>query len=372
MPLRGYQCCVSENGRIVASYEKKTGIHILDTLTEEVKRPFDVAATLTFIGDRAIRMHLWNRWEQGNTSSNGQPEIDFDVVAGQPSRESLAPLNLPWLVMYQNGSWGDPMDEVLEERLRLLIVDYEARSLVDILEIDDDKVQAVAISSDGRQLIVATEGMKLHIWEVGDDKKITKRTALDAPSKVTSLFVHSPFQAYIGTEQGDILRMDRGYKVEEWLSHAHDGSIEYISSSPDQSRLVTLGSDKLVRMLDIRDRREVFALSMTSEPTCVSFSPQQSHLAVGEASGRMHVFPLATSDQVIAFEQECLRAEPNRSRSEEAIARELWAGNQSLSTLNDLQRGSARQAIDSLKPKFAELSLPQLWAKVLEAIQHSP
>ncbi len=370
--LKGYQCCVSENGRIAASYEKKTGIHVVDNLANEPKKPFDVDATLTFIGDRAIRMHLWNRWEQSNASSNSQPEIDFDVVAGQPPQDSLAPLNLPWLLMYQNGSWGDPMDEVLEERLRLLIVDYEKRTLVDILEIDDDKVQAVAISSDGRQLIVATEDMKLHIWEVGDDKKISKRIALDSPSRVKSLFVHSPFQVFIGTEQGDILRINHEYKVEEWLSNAHDSSIECISSSPDQSRLVTLGSDRLVRIWDVRDRREVFALSMASEPTCVSFSPQQSHLAVGDSSGRIHVFPLATSDQVIAFEQKYLRAQPSRSRSEEAIARELWAGNKSLSTLGDLQRESARQAIDMLKPKFAELSLPELWAKVQEAIQHSP
>lgn len=370
--LKGYQSCISENGRVAASYDKKAGIHIVDLRTQETKQPFEVDSTLTFIGDRAIQMYLWNRWEQNAVSTTNQPEVDFEIVAGKRSQEVSRPLDLPWLLMFQNGSWGDPMSGSPEERLRLLIIDYQKRTQVDVLEIDDDKIQAVTISSDGRNLIVATEGKKLHTWEIGDDRKIVKRSTIDLPRVVKSIYVQTPFQAYMGTESGDILHLNAENQIEEWIGDAHDGSVNSISISPDQSRLVTLGSDKLVRMFAIEDRREVLALAMNDQPTAVSFSPQQRCLAVGDTTGRIAIFPLATSDQVIEFERQVIGSKLNRGRSEESIARELWAGGRVLSSQEDIKLDACRNAIDTLRPRFTELSLPELRGKIVEAIQLTP
>ncbi len=372
LELKGYQSCVSENGRVAASYEKKSGIHLIDTRSNEPKKPFEVDATIGFSGDRAIQMYLWNRWEQGQPLQTKTPEIDFDLTRGPTIKKASPPLDLPWLLMFQNGSWGNPMDDVLDERLQLLVIDYQDRSQVSILEIDDDKVVAAAIAPDGRHMAVATEGSQLHIWSVGDDRKIAKLAKLPLPSVVTSLNIQPPLNIYAGTERGDILSINEQLQIDVWSQDAHDGRINGLTISPDSSRLISLGDDNYMRMFATADRREVFSLAMTSTPTCASFSPKQTCLAVGEESGRVQLFPLATSDQVIEFEQRALKASWNPEHCKETIARELWAGTMFAFPVNDVLADSIQSTIESLETQFSERSVQQLRAKVLEEMQHTP
>ncbi len=370
--LKGYQACVSENGEVVASYEQKPGIHIVNTRTGESQKPFQVDSTLTFIGDRAIRMYLWNRWSSERLPQQQDTALDFERVQGQDLKTDLPPLDLPWLLMFQNGSWSDPMSERLEERLRLLVIDYEKKSLVDLLEIDDDNVTAVAIASDGRQLQVATEGKKVHVWEVTDERKIIKKVTLSSPTTVRSLLALRSSEAFWGTENGDILHINDAHQLDLWFASAHDGPIEYLATSPDRKRLITVGGEGVLRMFDVASRREVFSLVMHFRPTCAVFNPQQTSLAVGEESGHIHILPLATSDQVVEFEQKRLRSGLGKQQSDAAISRELWSGRTAALLSDPVVSESVRNTIESLKSEYTQRSVNELRAKVFEAQQFVP
>jgi WD40 repeat protein len=154
--------------------------------------------------------------------------------------------------------------------------------------------QTVSFSPNGRVLASGMQDGSLHFWYLSSGKDSQMR---GYPSKV-HLTSWSGDSRWLASNAGnDVVCWDFGGKGPEGTRpvqlSGHTDRIECLAFQPGGAYLVSAGRDwRLTLWWPAKAKVAIDAHLTDSEPSCVRWSPDGRHLAVGERKGKLTVFEL--------------------------------------------------------------------------------
>ncbi len=155
--------------------------------------------------------------------------------------------------------------------------------------------QTVSFSPNGRVVAAGMQDGSLHFWYLASGKDSQMR---GYPGKV-NLTSWSGDSRWLASNAGnDVVCWDFGGKGPEGSKPVqlagHTDRIECLAFQPGGPYLVTAGRDwRLTLWWPAKAKVAIDAHLTDSEPSCVRWSPDGRHVAVGERKGKLTVFELA-------------------------------------------------------------------------------
>ncbi|MFO1427716.1 MAG: hypothetical protein U1F11_12255 [Steroidobacteraceae bacterium] len=154
--------------------------------------------------------------------------------------------------------------------------------------------QTVAFSGNGRVLATGMQDGSVHFWYLSSGKDSQMR---GYPGKV-HLTAWTGNSRYLATNAGnDLVLWDFGGKGPEGSKplrlSGHTDRIECLAAQPNGPHLVSGGRDwRIALWCPGKAKQALDAHLADSEPTCVRWSPDGRHVAVGERQGGLTIFEL--------------------------------------------------------------------------------
>ncbi|KAJ6439527.1 hypothetical protein O9K51_07414 [Purpureocillium lavendulum] len=152
-----------------------------------------------------------------------------------------------------------------------------------------------------------------------DDPAYTEFQKLDCPAVDINELTYMPnslLHAYVtagctdgcvyvwDTAQGDhpIHRLKHGDPLDDFTydREKEDTGVKFTAWGASPDRFYTGSSDGVVKVWNVRNKRKPFVRTLVEAPapiSCGAFSPDQSQLAIGDASGRVFLFSVDERDQ---------------------------------------------------------------------------
>ncbi|MBE87670.1 MAG: hypothetical protein CMO69_08055 [Verrucomicrobiales bacterium] len=163
-----------------------------------------------------------------------------------------------------------------------------------------DAVQSIAWSPDGK--LLATGGFrKVNLWKTANWLLVGEINEL--PGRVTALTFSLDGRSLISASNASgqkgkisIWNSENLDKRLEWS--AHDGTIYDITLSPDGEKLATGGEDKLIRLWDLVDGKQLKQIEAHSAPVMsLAFKPDGTAIASGAADQELKIWDIKTREQ---------------------------------------------------------------------------
>jgi hypothetical protein len=163
-------------------------------------------------------------------------------------------------------------------------------------------ISSVAFSPDGKRLATSDTSGKVHLWEMGNGRKLLD---LRADLAWTWVVVFSPDGQLLATGGDD-------YVVRIWDAHTgtclqqlqgHTNTINDLAFHPDGNRLASCALDHTIRLWGLNPQTEPRVISGHSQRVwAVDFSPDGSHLASGSEDKTLQIWNLVTGERETVYE----------------------------------------------------------------------
>ena len=171
-----------------------------------------------------------------------------------------------------------------------------------------DRVYGVAYSPDGKLLASASRDGSVKIWDASSAKSQALHS-FDIDSGVGSYgatnVVFSPDGSLLAAvnSKGEIILWDAvTWQERQRKTDAHAGTIWGLAFSPDGQKLLTGGSDTLVKLWNVADLSETHSFSEHKDGVeAVAFSPDGSMIASASLDGTSKVWQVSDFDKIASF-----------------------------------------------------------------------
>jgi WD40 repeat protein/tRNA A-37 threonylcarbamoyl transferase component Bud32 len=180
---------------------------------------------------------------------------------------------------------------------------WNASTGAELLNIQEEGLQAIALSPDGRQLAVVSDKLRLRDARNGQ----VVATLRDSPQRATSI-AFSPDGQVVAVSDGEgrilLLEVGTGHLTLSLLAHiTHVNSVCF---SPDGRYLASAGSDGLVKIFHVKNGREFLVLrghdlQNNQEVRSVAFSSDGTRLVSGDAGGSVLVWNASQSREWLSL-----------------------------------------------------------------------
>lgn len=353
--LEASQASISGDGKVVVSLDDDLFRVRLESHSV-TEYQFRVVLPEQLFDNGTVNLFVWNRFD--------------NQFQGDSESVSIKPIDLPWILAFQNESsrnWDRASEKITT---RLFLIDYQQAKLVHTIEIPLAYVNSVAIRPDGRELAVFSNDKVVRVWGIADDKSLTKawERKLSVDISCMSYRGRTP-NIVAGTNEGDVYVLGPKEGSELLIPKAHNSGITAIAFSACGKRILTGGVDNTVRMLDSDRLSQVFKYSLQHTPTCIALSPSSTQLAIGDTAGHVIILPVTSKNDLWRIYREKLNNPELAGVAREMILRELWAEYIGLRERDDEDIEMAVTAIESVRGRLDEVAdIDQLRRSFLDAI----
>jgi WD40 repeat protein len=172
---------------------------------------------------------------------------------------------------------------------RVRISDARTGTLRSELGGELDFGRTLAVSSDGRRVLTASEGGVGALWEPQPTPQPPRRVAtLNETAGELAAAVFSPDGSLLATaSEGGAVRLWDGRSGAARASGKHDGRVGALAFDEAGQHLLSGGGDRTARIFDTQSGRELFALSgHTGEVRLVRYSPDGTRALTIDAGER--------------------------------------------------------------------------------------
>jgi WD40 repeat protein/serine/threonine protein kinase len=305
--LRGHTAqvtCVgcSPDGKLIASGSGDNTIRLWDSASRSVVRILNGhTKSITRIafspdGKRLAStswdgsLRLWETATGKEVSCKSRPQqISFDVSFSRDGKLLAS-------------AWGD--EKMLNTRGEVLVLDLATQATIRVLR-GEDRILGIAFSPDGKRLAACEAARSARVWEVGSGKCVHN---LEGMQGYASSMACSPDGRWIAVGTGDPSEGRRWGRVYLWdavtgqLAYQHTGHsdvIQGLAFSPDSTRLVTAGSDRVVQIWSLDVAQPLLALkSHNAAVLGVAFAPDGRRLVSGGADGTVRLWEAGSGPRV--------------------------------------------------------------------------
>jgi len=167
------------------------------------------------------------------------------------------------------------------------------------------RVDAVACSPDGRQLLTASEGTA-RLWEVASGREIRKFEGHSKKISAVQSVAFSPDGRRVLLGGGDAWLWDAatGKLIQRFEGHkGRFFGIQSVAFSPDGRRVLTGSGDKTARLWDAGTGEEMRKFEgHTSSVNCVAFSPEGRWVLTGSHDKTARLWDAGTGEETRKFE----------------------------------------------------------------------
>ncbi|MFO8007856.1 MAG: FtsX-like permease family protein [Candidatus Brocadiia bacterium] len=164
---------------------------------------------------------------------------------------------------------------------------------------------AVALSADGRHLLVAGPKGPPTLWDTVEERR-TELTASSENASLVTAACLSPYAyfAAVGREDGtlELWETDTGEPMD--LPRTHEGPVLNLAFDADGKLMVSAGDDGQALVWDVEDGSVLARLgdSAGEAVTAAAFSPDGRNIATGAADGRVVLWDSRTARPLTALE----------------------------------------------------------------------
>ncbi|KAL0274091.1 UNVERIFIED_CONTAM: hypothetical protein PYX00_006608 [Menopon gallinae] len=179
----------------------------------------------------------------------------------------------------------------------ILVCDIDFGKVIDSIKAHEDTVSGISWGETSQYLVTASWDCSVMVWKGmylnGEWHKLransSLRFELDSPVICCSISSDCRFAAG-GTKDGELAVWDVISNACLLKEISHTGSVNGVSFSPDNSKLVSCGSDGYFKVFDLLTGMEVYSKSLESELTCLIWDGFS--LILGSSSGKLFFWDL--------------------------------------------------------------------------------
>ncbi len=203
-------------------------------------------------------------------------------------------------------------------------------------------INSVAFSPDGRTLASGSSIKAIDLWDVETGSNVA---SLEEPRdgfshKIAVSFSPDGSTLAAGFDDGTVKLWDVGTRTRIATLPGHEHWVYCVSFSPDGRILASGAGDGMVKLWDMATKENVAGLKHRGEVGSLSFSPDESTLAVGH-SGQIELWDLATEKNIATFEGQVSWYASSVSVSFSPDGRTLAASAGDTVSLRDVETGNA-------------------------------
>jgi WD40 repeat protein len=285
-PNHQHTVTFSPDGRLVASVSRGVNATVWDTSTGTMK--------VTFPGAKQVFDVAF--------SPDGE-QLATAAWDGAAHLWSLATGKEVHTLKLDRGSWSDRIAFTPDGK-RLAVAHsrgttvYDATTGAPVFTTERGRmwVSGVAFSPDGRELVTGRQDGRIEVWEPETGRSL--RSFKTDGSAFTVLYMKDG--KHIAITERNVVRVRDALTGREQMSfHGHTGPVNCMAFSPDETRLVTAGSDGLVKLWETKTGQEALTLKgHTGSVYGVAFSRDGRRIASSGADGTVRIWdgtPLAPS-----------------------------------------------------------------------------
>jgi WD40 repeat protein len=165
----------------------------------------------------------------------------------------------------------------------------------------EDSINGVALSQDGRFLVMASVDHTAQVWEISTGKKVA---SLMHEREVMAV-AFSAEGRYLATGSDD--RTARIWDAMNWREVAglqHQAEVSRVTFSPNEKSLATTSMDSTVWLWETSTWREVFHLKHDGNLTAIAFSPDEKYLATASDDSIARILEVTSGREVARLTHE--------------------------------------------------------------------
>ncbi len=159
---------------------------------------------------------------------------------------------------------------------------------------------SLALSPDGRRLAAGSIDGIAHVWDVGDPPRY--RGLTDRHPNTVHAVVFSPDGSRLVSSGADKVFLSRLPASDTEMIHrddtleGHQGEVRALAISPDGRRLASASTEGLVRVWDLETstRKPLRNWLLDGPVYRLAFAPDSRHLAIGNGNGTVYIVRLGS------------------------------------------------------------------------------
>jgi serine/threonine-protein kinase len=224
------------------------------------------------------KLRLWNMGQTGYPviASSDADRFETDTVAFSSNGTMLA----------TGGA-----DHVV----RLWRYEHDRMAQPEQLRGHDGAIFAVAFSPDGKRLVSASRDRSIRLWDVSGRKASEIAKLVSLPTEIAALSFSSDGKTLAGGGRDAVVRLwtIEGKELRASETHSqHTDAINAVAFSADGEKVASAGQDT---QLVLWDPAKKMTRSWSLPGSChgLAFAPDNRHIAVSAANGRIYILRLA-------------------------------------------------------------------------------